>query len=404
MEERWRVNCFDLPDLIIMAQDNSVGPLMFNDTDLVASDTDQVHSASPSRTRPKPRAVANLQFSREALAFLRCSVDGGKVAVVEEERGSPEGILDGILRCTVCGIEYRIEDGIARMLAVPPTREGEHEITIRDTVDYECENPSRFIPPPDGAWRSVLSDMLEIPQHMEELRPTQSSTVLELACGDGRFTSLIARTGSLVLAVDFSINALRLQAHRLPPGSRVGRVHADINHFHVASHSFDRVLSATPLHSRDERMVMYRTIANALTDNGRFVGGVEYDDLHRRCFGLPLIRRYSREGILVEHLTKQTMRREIAPFFLKVRMYPIRPRLPFIHKLPRKLAYVILYSASVLPGACHFGEILLICAEIPFRIPSEGQHRSGNKVAKGIYRWYMNKKGRHPLWGEELVQ
>ena len=111
--------------------------------------------------------------------------------------------------------------------------EARHEMSIRDTIDYDCTNPSPFVPPPDG-WRSVLSDMLEVPAHLDELQTSPSNTVLELACGDGRFTSLIAQTGARILAVDFSINALRLLAERLPPGARVGRVHADINQLHLA--------------------------------------------------------------------------------------------------------------------------------------------------------------------------
>jgi SAM-dependent methyltransferase len=226
---------------------------------------------------------------------------------------------------------------------------------------------------------------------------------LELACGDGRFTTLIAATGAKVLAVDFSINALRLLAHRLPPGARVGRVHATINQLQLAGRVFDRALTTTPLDSRDERMTMYRTIAHALTDDGRYVASVEHDDANRRLLGLPLTRRYSRNGILIEHLTAESMRREVAPYFSELRTRPIRPRVPFVAKLPRGLAFPALRLIAALPVVRQFGELLLLVAQRPSRLPVEGQYRSGSRVAKNIYKSYMRSKDREPSWGEESV-
>jgi SAM-dependent methyltransferase len=227
--------------------------------------------------------------------------------------------------------------------------------------------------------------------------------VLELACGDGRFTSLIAEIGARILAVDFSINALRLLAHRLPAGARVGRVHADINHLHFASRSFDRALSLTPLDSRDERMAMYRMVADALTDDGRYVASVEHQDLNRRLLGLPRARRYSRDGILIEHLTTKTLRREAAPYFSILRIRPIRPRVPLVAKLPRSLALLILRLVAVLPLARQFGELLLLTAQRPVRLPVEGECLHSNWMAKTAYRTYMRLKKQKPSWGEESV-
>ena len=342
------------------------------------------------------------RFPRDMVPLLLCNKDAGKLAVSEEFRGDGDGILNGVLRCEVCGAEYRIEDGIARLLPDQLRPEDKHEMSIRDAIDYDCSNPGPFIPPPEG-WRSVLSDMLEIPPHLNALQSSPTNAVLELACGDGRLTAIIARTGARVVAVDFSINALRLLAHRLPSDARVGRVHADINQLHVASRAFDRALVLTPLDSRDERMAMYRMIAHALTDDGRYIGSVEHDDLNRRLLGLPLLRRYSKGGILIEHLTAETMRREAAPYFLKLHIRPIRPRVPFIAKLPRRLAFSILRLIAELPIVKQSGELLLLTAQCPVRLPLEGEYRSGNQVAKSVYRSHMGRKKQEPLWGEELV-
>src|SRR6202521_2093966 len=333
------------------------------------------------------------QFPRDMVSLLRCNKDRGELAIAKELRGDGDGVLDAVLRCKSCRAEFRIEDGIARLLPNQLSPEDKHEMNIRDTIDYDFTNPVPFVPPPEG-WRSALSDMLEVPQHLHGLQSSRSNTVLELACGDGRFTALVAETGASILAVDFSINALRLLAHRLPSGARVGRVHADINQLHLASRAFDRALTLTPLDSRDERMNMYRTIAHALKDDGRYVGSFEHDDLNRRLLGLPLMRRYSKDGILIEHLTTKTMRLEAAPYFSKLLVRPIRPRVPFVAKLPPGLALPLLRLVAALPFVRHFGELLLLTAQDPVRLPVEGEHRSGNRAAKGAYRFYMRKKNK----------
>jgi SAM-dependent methyltransferase len=342
------------------------------------------------------------QFPCDMVPLLRCNMDAGQLAFDEQPPHDADGVFSAVLRCKICGTEYRIERGIACLLPDQLTLENKHEMSIRDAIDYDCTKPSPFIPPAEG-WRSVLSDILEVPAHLDELQVLPSHTVLELACGDGRFTSLIAETGARILAVDFSINALRLLAQRLPPGARVGRVHADINHLHLHGRAFDRALTLTPLDSRNERMNMFRTIAQALTDDGQYVGSFEHDDLNRRLLGLPLVRRYSKDGILIEHLTTKSMRLESAPYFSNIRVRPIRPRVPLVAKLPPGLARLILRMAAALPFVRHFGELLLLTAQNPVRLPVEGQHRSGNRVAKGIYRSYMQRKNKKASWGEESV-
>jgi SAM-dependent methyltransferase len=369
---------------------------------------EQVEEYNPSiggRKRLVPPTTGPLRvnkFPRDMVHLLRCNNDAGELTLTKELLGDADGALDGVLCCQICGAEFRIENGIACLLPHQLTEEDKHEMSIRDAIDYDCTNPSSFVPPPDG-WRSVFSDRLEVPAHLDELQTLPTSTVLELACGDGRFTSLIAKTGAKILAVDFSINALRLLAWRLPAGARVGRVHADINQLHLASRAFDRALTLTPLDSRDERMNMYRTIAHALKDHGRYVGSFEHDDLNRRLLGLPLMRRYSKDGILIEHLTTRTMRLEAAPYFSKLRVRPIRPRVPLVAKLPPGLALPLLRLVAALPLVRHFGELLLLTAQDPVRLPVEGEHRSGNRIAKGAYRSYMHKKNKKASWGEESV-
>jgi SAM-dependent methyltransferase len=323
------------------------------------------------------------------------------------------GVTDGSLRCVECSAEYPIENGIARLMTDTLTPEIEHEIALKDQ-EYAAM-PDTFQPPPSG-WRSEYADRIEIPPHLDALQPLEGCRVLELACGDGRFTMLMAQLGAELLAVDFSIAGLHKLTDSLPSGvapstykvaprrpagsltAHVGLVQADAGHFHVAPRSFDRALSATPLDSRDERMRMYRTIAEALTDDGRFVGGFDHDDLYRKLFGLPLISRYTPGGVLIEHLDTPTLRREVAPYFSQLHFRPIRAHLPFVKRLSMKVGVSVSLVANKIPGLRQCCGILLVLAEGPIRLPVEGARRPGNAVAKSLYRWYKRRKGAPPLW------
>jgi len=115
--------------------------------------------------------------------------------------------------------------------------------------------------------------------------------------------------------------------------------------------------------------------------------------------GLPLARRYS-SGIFIEHFSVAKVRREVSPFFSKLRIRPIRPRLPFIHRLPSQWVLRLSHLTTATPVLRHLGEILLFRAERPVRQPTEGFHRRGSKLAKRLFRWYMRKIGKPPLWEE----
>lgn len=356
-------------------------------------------------------------FPRKFLPLLRCVKDAGQVSVCNEVRSDDASITDGTLRCADCNHEYQIENGIVRLMTETLTRETEHEIALKDR-EYEAM-PETFVPPSSG-WRSEFADRIEIPPHFKALGPLAGRRVLELACGDGRFTLLMAQLGAEVLAIDFCIEGLRKLNSNLLSGvaptsykvspqcvsgslvGRVGLVQADASNFHVAPSSFDRALSASPLDTRDERMKMYRAISEALTDDGRYVGGVEYDDFYRRLFGMPLVRRYTPGGVLIEHLDVPSMRREAAPYFGRMRFRTIRAHVPMVkNQLVKRLPDLAVFLSLIvcaLPGLKHLGELLLLSAERPRRLPLEGARRPGFVAARKFYRWYKRAHGEEPMW------
>jgi hypothetical protein len=150
-------------------------------------------------------------------------------------------------------------------------------------------------------------------------------------------------------------------------------------------------------------MALYRTIADGLRDGGRFVGSVEHDDLFRRVLGLPSVRRYSPGGIFIEHFDRAQMRREAAPYFSKLTIRPIRPKVPLIHRLPTQWGARAASLISATPGLRTLGELLLMRAEQPVRPPEEGVSRQGSRLMKGIYAAYVRMKGQLPIWGSEPV-
>lgn len=351
-------------------------------------------------------------FPRKLVSLLRCPIDSGPLSVNQETRGDDDGVVDGSMRCDICSRQYQIENGIVRLMKESLTQENKHEMALKDQ-EYVAM-PEAFTPPESG-WRSAFMDRIEIPPHLKAVQPLDGRRVLELGCGDGRFTILMAQQGADVLAVDISIAGLRrvrgnYQAGIAPTTYRiasrhsvvgcVGLVQADASAFHVSPRSFDRALSATPLDSRDERMTMYNAIAESLKDDGRYVAGVEYDDLCRRILGLPLVRRYSPGGILIEHFDMPTMRREISPYFSRVRMQPIRAILPFVKRLrlPMAVHVVAARACCALPGFRHLGTILLVRAERPVRLAVEGAARSGLLGARILYRRYKRWRGEEATW------
>src|SRR6266702_2238180 len=172
-------------------------------------------SVSMRESSVRQVGVFSAEFPRHFLALLRCSHDAGPLILAAELQSGAVGLVQARLRCAVCDAEYRIEDGIANMMSDPLTSEEQYEMAIRDS-QHSSLPPCGFVPPASG-WRSKMSDLLEIPHHLSELQP-KACTVLEIGCGDGRFTMLMAQMGASVLAVDFSVDSLRTLASWLPSG------------------------------------------------------------------------------------------------------------------------------------------------------------------------------------------
>jgi SAM-dependent methyltransferase len=294
------------------------------------------------------------------------------------------------------------------------SEEDNHEMILRDTEYAEASDYS-------PCSRSELSDFIELPPFLRALDIQRDNLVMEIGCGDGRFTLLMLQRGARIIAIDISANALNKLNERLATGraptpfpqdaalmrdfrSRVALIHSDASKVRIAPAVLDRALSTTPLDDREQRTALYRTISEALKEDGWFVGSTEYDDLFRRTLGLPTGTRYEAGGIFIEHFSIDKINRETGAYFGKVQCWPIRPRVPLVHRVSPKLGIKICNLITSLPLLRHVGEILLFRASAPLHAEAEGIHRRGSAIVKRLFCFYSRSVGKEPIWRWEKVR
>lgn len=65
---------------------------------------------------------------------------------------------------------------------------------------------------------------MEVIPTMESMQPLRGRLVLELGCGKGRFTTLVAKSAATVVAMDFSLAVMKRLASRIESRWRIGLV------------------------------------------------------------------------------------------------------------------------------------------------------------------------------------
>lgn len=77
-------------------------------------------------------------------------------------------------------------------------------------------------------WDATLSDRGDLRFWRERAQAWSGGTVLELGCGSGRVTEVLADGADGVVGIDLNLEALRAARRRIPPGDRVRLVAADM--------------------------------------------------------------------------------------------------------------------------------------------------------------------------------
>lgn len=280
-------------------------------------------------------------------------MDNGELAVSSPARF----IMRGTVVCRSCGYAAPINGGILDLLdlnRVDATTK--HEQELRET---EWASPQADL---------TELDLAEIEPHMEALRIRPEHIVLELGCGSGRYTSLLAERCHLVVAVDLSLAGLQAVARRIG-GGKVALVRADVARFAVRPGAFSAVLSTltSNLPSATHRRTLYRIAATALPPHGgSFVSGTHYYGLRARLSRVQKEGPYSQGGIYRFYTTRKDVRQEMAPYFKEMRMQPVQIVPPLGRTLRLPLRRVSRLSERI-AGLREFGSLLMTVASKPTR-------------------------------------
>jgi SAM-dependent methyltransferase len=169
--------------------------------------------------------------------------EGGSLTLTAESQEGEE-ILSGVLT-DAAGREYPIVDGIPCLLPSCLLDAQRSEMAARDAqvVDYDRMH---FL---------NLFGRIEIPMTLRALRPRADDRLLEAGCGTGRMTTVFAGQVRELVAIDFSLESLRVNRRKLAARGvkNVHLVQADLCHLPFASASFNRIVSCQVLeHVPDE--------------------------------------------------------------------------------------------------------------------------------------------------------
>ena len=127
--------------------------------------------------------------------------------------------------------------------------------------------------------------VLEFPDVLALLAPIVGETILDAACGTGRYTVAIAERGAVVIGLDFSAAMLAMARRRMPA---TGFHAADLTKpLPLLSHHFDAILCAQALKHIPDLGIVMREFARVLRPGGRVVfsvthPGMVWDDYEMR--------------------------------------------------------------------------------------------------------------------------
>ena len=197
------------------------------------------------------------------------------------------------LRCVGCGETIPVVDGVAQF----PVPEGSSpSAAVFDRLASIYETPAWFRPLYRliGGPTAPVDDRSRIADGLETLETDQ--TLLDVACGTGRFTRSVADRVGQVVGVDVSHEMLeraRRSASRAGlENATVARMSAD--RLWIADDSVDRAACCWALHLFPEPDAALAEIHRVLRGGGRFAGATLTD---RYLLAAPPMRAAARQAI-----------------------------------------------------------------------------------------------------------
>lgn len=234
------------------------------------------------------------------IPYLRCPSGCASELDLKTGRLSSTGeIISGRLTCVECGREYRIHDGIARLLPAELACECGLEEPARDpekaadhTVKKLSEMKARDAQAKDYVkmWYLNAYGRMEIPMTMSKLSLSRRHTLLEAGCGTGRMTPSFASKCRHLVSVDFSWKSLRVCRSRMRRAgiTNVDFIQADLCHIPLVSSMFDRVVSCGVLEhipSHECQTAAVKEMARVLRPGQKLVLSAYKHSLWTRLFG-----------------------------------------------------------------------------------------------------------------------
>jgi SAM-dependent methyltransferase len=290
-------------------------------------------------------------------ALLGCPHGCGALRLADAAHETTSFLVSAELHCERGAHQFRITDGIVRLLEVEQLdKESENERIQRDKGAAGL----------DASWEQSPFNQAEIVSTLRASEPLAHALVLELGAGTGRYTVPMAERGAAVLAVDMSGGSLATLAHRVRPGWQVGLVQADCTRPMTRARAFDLVASTlmSNIPTKDQRLEVMRVAAAAVKHRGKFVFGTHYYGLGSWVRGEKK-SGYYREAPIYRYMYRRgEIKRETRRFFAAVRCHPVRIALPFMGRLGRRWVTVSQKLEQV-PVLNQFGDLLLVVAEDP---------------------------------------
>lgn len=304
-------------------------------------------------------------FPVSLISVFRCTKDGTVLRLDRDSRLCDNQALvwQGALLCDACCGAFPIDNGILNLMeANALDEESRREFAIRD------ERAAKAAGTNGPAWYENEYGRTELIPTIEALSAGPGTMVLELGCGDGRYTLVLAGECRWVVAVDFSLESLRIMQQRQQNQRNIALVLGDITTLKVRTAAFDRVLSTlvSNLPSRAHRDAMYRLAAAALKPEGRFVFSTHYYGLWQRLSGKSQAGRYRDSGIYRYYFTLRECRGEAQDFFGSVTARPIQFYLPFAGRLGLPLVKIS-RMLETFPLLNELGQLILCTAEQPIQ-------------------------------------